>query len=168
MTENISPRCSGFTLMEMLVALAIIAILLTAAVPSVVAPIARAQVDESLAIVEKLQKSVVGFYEANGVLPLDNEAAGLPAPDKLIGNYITSVELRRGAFHIHFGNKANSVLSDKVLTVRAIVVPDSAASPMSWLCAYSQVPKGMLAADQDFTTVSAQYLPVKCRDTSRK
>jgi type IV pilus assembly protein PilA len=165
MTEMRLLRHAGFTLMEMLVVLSIIAILLTAAVPSIVTPIAREQVEESLAIVEKLQLSVVDYYESNGVLPQDNEAAGLPAANKVIGNYITSVELRRGAFHIHFGNKAQTVLQDKVLTVRAIIVPDSAASPMSWLCAYSQVPKGMLAADQDFTTVSAQYLPVKCRNT---
>lgn len=158
----------GFTLMEMLVVLAIIAILLTAAVPSLVTPIAREQVDESLGLLQQIRDHVRDFYVLNGRLPLDNEEAGLPPADKLIGNYVSSMELVRGAFHIHFGNKASAVLQDKVLTVRAITVIGSPGSPMSWLCGYSRKPDGMEAGDQDFTTVSAQYLPVKCRDTSRK
>ncbi|MGH8491632.1 MAG: pilin [Moraxellaceae bacterium] len=166
--EMKTSSAGGFSLMEMLVVLAIIAILLTAAVPSLVAPIAREQVDESLHLVEQIRGRVSDFYAAQGKLPDSNEEAGLPPGNKLIGNYVSSIELVRGAFHIHFGNKASAVLQDKVLTVRAIIVPDYPATPLSWLCGYSQVPRSMQGADQDFTTVSAQYLPVKCRDTSKK
>lgn len=165
---NNKKNTGGFTLMEMLVVLTIIGILLAAAIPSYVTPIAREQVDESLDMVSQVRSHVRDFYLVNGVLPQNNEEAGLPPANKIIGNYVSSIELVRGAFHIHFGNKAISVLNGKVLTVRAITVTGSPGSPLSWLCGYSQKPPGMDAGDQDLTTVAAQYLPVKCRDTTKK
>lgn len=155
---------TGFTLIEMLVVLTMIAILATLAVPAVVSPLAREQVKESLALVEQL-KGPVAFYQASAsVMPVNNAEAGLPPPDKLLGNYVKSIEMENGAFHIAFGNKAVGMLQDKVLTVRAINVAGSPASPISWVCGYSKVPKGMEAAGQNLSTMPATLLPVACRE----
>jgi len=155
---------AGFTLLEMLVVLAMIAIMATLAVPAVVSPMAKDQVRESLALIENLKSPVVFYQASASVMPVKNEEAGLPLPDKLIGNYVKSIELENGAFHIAFGNKAVGMLQDKILTVRAISVEGSPVSPISWVCGYSKVPKGMEAAGQNRSTIPASLLPVACRE----
>lgn len=154
----------GFTLIELVVVLAVIAILATMAIPSHVSSLAREQVRESLEIVEKLKPSVEQARMLTLAMPEDNAAAGLPEPDRLLGNYITSIVLENGALTMTFGNKATSALKDKKLTVRAIAVVDSPASPVSWICGYSRIPDGMWAEGENRTTVAAGLLPVACRD----
>lgn len=158
-------RNSGFTLLEMLVVLTMLAILATMAVPAIVSPMARDQVKESLDLVERLKAKVVLNQMITAVMPANNKEAGIPAADKLIGNYVKSVEFENGAFHIAFGNKAVGVLENKVLTVRAISVVGSPESPVSWVCGYSKVPKGMESAGENRSTVPAKFLPVACRET---
>ncbi len=161
-------RAAGFTLIEMMTVLVILGILLSIAIPSYVLPLAREQVDESLELVGKLKGHVEVYYVMNGKLPFTAEEAGLPPAGKILGNYLKGVDYQNGAFHLKFGNKAVPLLQDKIITVRAITVPGSPASPMSWVCGYSPVPTGMTAGDHDHSSVPAKYLPVKCRDGSRK
>ncbi len=160
-------QAGGFTLMEMMVVLVILGILLSVAIPGYVVPLAREQVDESMELADKLKDRVEAYYVMNGKLPFTAEEAGLPPADKILGNYLKGVGFQNGALHLHFGNKAVPLLQDKVISVRAIIVPDSAGSPLSWTCGYSPVPAGMVAGDQDYTNVPAKYLNVKCRDTRR-
>ncbi|MDP2227539.1 MAG: pilin [Moraxellaceae bacterium] len=157
-------RVTGFTLMEMMVVLAIVAILATIAIPPVVSATAKEQVNESLDLLKRLAPAVELYQLQNGELPANNEEAGLPPPTKLLGNYIDRIELEDGAFHLHFGNKAVSMLKDKVISVRAIVVTGSPASPMSWVCAYSGIPEGMFSPAQNLSTVPQKFLPLRCRD----
>lgn len=153
----------GFSLLELMVVLSIIAILAMVVVPSYVSATAKEQVRESLDIVEKLKARVELLYQHANAMPASNEAAGLPAADKLLGNYVASIELENGAFHILFGSKAVTPLQGKILTVRAITVVDSPASPLSWVCGNSIVPRGMEARGENRTSVPAAMLPVSCR-----
>jgi type IV pilus assembly protein PilA len=153
----------GFTLMEMLVVLAIIAILSLFALPSAEPTVARKQVLESLDLIEDYKKGVVVYFKATLNFPLDNLQAGIPKPEFLIGNFVNKIELQQGAFHIYFGSKAHPGIMDKILTVRPVVVKGSPESPMSWICGYSAVPEGMLAASANKTTIEFKYLPVSCR-----
>lgn len=155
---------TGFSLLELLVVLVMIAILATMAVPAIVSPMARDQVRESLELVGQLKSGVKLYQQTMDVMPADNKEAGIPLPDKLIGNYVKSVELENGAFHIAFGNKAVSLLEGKVLSVRAVSVQGSPESPVAWVCGYSRVPNGMVADAPDRTTVPAKFLPVECRE----
>ncbi len=157
-------RPRGFTLLEMLVVLGIIAILALLAVPAHMNSSGKEQVEESLKLLEILRPKVEAYYAANGRLPLDNADAGLPAPEKLIGNYVTGIQLSSGGFHLRFGNKANGALRDRLLSVRAVIVPESPGSPMSWVCGHSPVPAGMVAPTDNRTTVGLSLLPVHCRD----
>jgi len=145
------------------VVLAIISILAMVAVPSYVSATAKDQVKESLDIVEKLKAQVESFHQNSQAMPLNNEEAGLPASDKLLGNYVKSIELENGAFHVLFGNKAVKPLQGKILTVRAISVVDSPRSPASWVCGYSKVPVGMEAKGENRSTVPFAMLPLSCR-----
>lgn len=83
-----SPR--GFTLIEMAVVLGVIAILATMSLPLYIERNVQQQVKEGVAFAEFMQSGVALAYALTGVLPKDNAAAGLPAPDKIIGNYVTS------------------------------------------------------------------------------
>ncbi len=159
---------AGFSLMELVVVMAIMAILMSIAIPVQVSKRAKDEVKENLELLDRLKPAVRLFHEMHGRLPNSLAEAGLPPANKLIGNYTSRIELQNGAFHIHFGQKAMGVLQDKVLTVRAIVVTGSPASPLSWLCGYSAMPQGMEAGMHDFSSVPAQYLPVQCRDTKAK
>jgi type IV pilus assembly protein PilA len=156
----------GFTLIEMLVVVAIIAILSVMALPSAEPTVARKQVLESLELIEKYKNKLADSFAVTYNFPSNNQEAGIPKPEFLIGNYVDRIDLQQGAFHIHFGSKAHPSIKDKVLTVRPIVVKGSPESPMSWVCGYSVVPAGMLAASANKTTVDQKFLPFTCRDIS--
>ena len=158
----------GFTLIEMLVVVAIIAILSLIALPSAEPTVARKQVLESLDLIEDYKKAVAVYFKATLSFPKDNVEAGIPKPEFLIGNYVDRIELHQGAFHIYFGSKTHPALKDKILTIRPIVVKSSPESPMSWICGYSAIPDGMQAASADKTTVDQKFLPFSCRMMSTK
>ncbi len=153
----------GFTLIEMLVVVAIIAILSVLALPAAEPKVARAQVLESLELIDEYKKSVAVYFKATLNFPKDNLEAGIPKAEFLIGNYVDKIDLLQGAFRIHFGSKAHATLKDKTLTVRPIVVKGSPESPMSWVCGYSAIPEGMLASSLDRTTADPKFLPTYCR-----
>ncbi|ACE82949.1 pilin [Cellvibrio japonicus] len=153
----------GFTLIEMMVVLAIIAIVALMAMPSPDPTLTRKQVSESLELIEDY-KGLVAFYHKTTLKFLsDNQEAGIPEADKLLGNYVDRIELEKGAFHLHFGNKAHPNLKEKWLSVRPVVVKDSPQSPMSWICGNSAVPEGMQAIGDNKTNIDIKDLPLSCR-----
>lgn len=158
-------RCKimkGFTLIEMMVVLAIIAILLTISLPTFESKNLRAQTMESVELTKTLKESVTLFYMSAKKFPRNNLEAGIPKADFLIGNYVQKIELLNGALNITFGNKANAKLKDKVLTIRPMVVKDSPESPISWLCGNSAVPQGMIAVGANDTNIANYLLPMNC------
>jgi type IV pilus assembly protein PilA len=156
-------RQTGFTLIELMIVVAIIGILASIAVPAYQTYTIRAQVTEAFSLASELKGPIQDYRKERGILPLDNAAAGLPAPEKLIGNYVTRVEVTQGAIHVTFGNFVNKALEGQILTLQPIVVTGSPASPMSWRCGYSNVPKGMESVGQNRTNANPQFLPTSCR-----
>jgi type IV pilus assembly protein PilA len=154
----------GFTLIELMVVVSIMGILAAVAIPSYQTYITRAQVTEALVIADELKTSVKDYYKYKGEFPETNSQAGIPDSKFLIGNYVTSIELANGAFHITLGNKVNKNLDGKVLTLRPVVVSGSPASPYSWLCGNSQAVKGMTGVGDNRTDIKEAFLPAACRD----
>ncbi len=156
-------KLHGFTLMEMMVVLAIICILAVFALPIPQDNLSRKQITESIELIEGYKKSVSLFYQTNLEFPNDNEAAEIPKANQLIGNFVTQIELQDGAFHLYLGNKIHTSLKDKVLSIRPIIVNESPSSPISWICGYSRVPEGMMAIGDNLTNVDRKFLPLGCR-----
>lgn len=156
-------RQSGFTLIELMIVVAIIGILASVAIPAYQTYTIRAQVTEAFSLASELKGSIQDYRKERGVLPADNAAAGVPEPDKLIGNYVTRVEISHGAIHVTFGNFVNKLLEGQIVTLQPIIVKGSPASPMSWRCGYRGVPNGMETVGENRTTMAPQFLPASCR-----
>jgi len=152
----------GFTLIEMMVVLAIIAILLTISLPTFESKSLRAQTTESVELIKTLQEKVALFYMSEKKFPRNNIEAGIPKAEFLIGNYVQKIELINGAFNITFGNKANAKLKAKILTIRPLAVKDSPESPISWLCGNSAVPERLIAVGANNTNIPNYLLPMNC------
>jgi type IV pilus assembly protein PilA len=158
-----NPRGDGFSMMEILVVIAIVAILATLAIPSYLDKIVRDQIGEALPLADIAKDPLAASWAALQSFPPDNAAAGLPAPDKIVNNYVSSVLVRNGAIDLTFGNRANGVIKGRVLTLRAAVVEDAPIVPVTWVCGYAKAPEKMTLKSADSTTIDARYLPLKCR-----
>jgi type IV pilus assembly protein PilA len=156
-------RDSGFTLIELMIVVAIIGILAGIAIPAYQSYTVRAQVTEAFSLASELKAPIQEYRKERGMLPADNAAAGLPPPEKLIGNYITRVEVNQGAISVTFGNFVNKTIEGQIVTLQPIVVKGSPASPMSWRCGYRGVPNGMEPVGENRTNMDAKFLPTSCR-----
>jgi type IV pilus assembly protein PilA len=147
----------------MMVVVGIIAILMLMALPSYQDKLVRDQVVEALPLADVAKPPVAAAWSAAQTFPADNAGAGLPAADKIVSNYISSVSVQGGALHLTFGNRANGQIKGKVLTLRPAVVEDAPVVPVAWVCGYAPVPDKMTVKGENRTNVPATYLPFKCR-----
>lgn len=153
----------GFTLIELMIVVAIIALLATLSVPTYQGRMVRAQVEEALQMAEPLQSSIASYYSKYKRFPADNRAAGIPLPPQLVGNFVKSIEVEQGALHIVLGNRINAHADGKVLTLRPALVKGSPASPIAWLCGYAEAVDGMQAESANRTDLSYTFLGPECR-----
>jgi type IV pilus assembly protein PilA len=153
----------GFTLIEMMVVVAVIAILALMAFPTYHDKLVRDQIAEALPLADIVKVPVGASWALLKAFPADNAAAALPPAEKIVSNLVSSMALEAGAIHITFGNRANGTLRGKVLTLRPAVVDDAPIVPVAWVCGFAPVPGNMSAKGANRTDIPANYLPLKCR-----
>lgn len=156
-------RKCGFTIVEMMVVLGIVAILMLMALPSYQDKFIRDQIAEALPLAEIVKGPVAAAWTAGQPFPVDNAAAALPPADKIVNNFISSVAVQDGAIHITFGNRANAQIKGKRLTLRPAVVEDAPIVPVTWVCGNAPAPDKMTVKGENRTDLPASYLPVRCR-----
>ena len=156
-------RNAGFTLMELMVVVGIIAILALLAVPGYQEGMIRDQVNAALPLADIAKAPVAASWGLSQSFPADNAAAGLPAADKIVNNYVSAVLVQNGAIHVSFGNRANALIKGKTLSIRPAVVEEAPVVPVAWVCGNAEVPGKMTAKGENRTDVAANHLPLICR-----
>ena len=152
----------GFTLLEVMIVVALIAILATLALPSKVGQYNQAKIVETIELVDHYKGVIEVFYRSTGNFPRDNQELGLPQPNEIVGNYLEGMLLEDGVMHLSLGQKLPQ-LKGQIISIRPVYVAGSPLSPISWVCGYDAIPQGMIAAGQNRSTVEVSTLPGRCR-----
>lgn len=151
-------RPTGFTLIHLLIVLAVIAILSAMALPLFATNVARQQILNCKPLIDIAKSGVAAYYAKSKALPASNEVANISPADKLIGNYASSVAINGGVITVTFGNNSHASISGKHLTIRPAI---DAVKPgaITWICGAKPVPPGLTVAGSNATDVPRVVLP---------
>jgi type IV pilus assembly protein PilA len=150
-------------MIELLLVIGIVSLLALMSIPGLLEKTARDQVISALSIADIAKAPIAASWAATQTFPNNNAAAALPPADKIVGNYVSAVEVIDGTINITFGNSVSGALKGKVLTLRPAVVTDAPIVPVSWICAAGSVPAKMTVIGANRTSVAPPYLPAACR-----
>ena len=141
------PDQSGFTLIELMIVVAIIAILAAIAVAQYQDYTIRAQVAEGASLAAGAKTSVAEYVQNYGRFAGSNESYGLALPADIRGRYVTELDAAGGIIDVEFGNQAHANISGGHL----LFSPVTHAGSVEWVCNRSN-------------TLNERYVPPACRN----
>jgi type IV pilus assembly protein PilA len=167
----------GFTLIELMIVVAIIGILAAIAIPAYQDYTIRSQVTEGLNLASAIKASVAEFYAQNGRWPTalgPSTTAGTLGMDTTpSGKYVSGLAVSNGTIQITYSGtppfQANANINGQRLDIRPTISGTSAAASngdVVWTCgkkAIVGVDPTAGGATADGTTVISKYLPANCR-----
>ncbi|HHY5318442.1 TPA: pilin [Neisseria meningitidis] len=154
----------GFTLIELMIVIAIVGILAAVALPAYQDYTARAQVSEAILLAEGQKSAVTEYYLNHGIWPGDNSSAGVATSSEIKGKYVEKVEVAKGVITATMlSTGVNKEIQGKKLSLWA----KRQAGSVKWFCGQ---PVQRAKADADAVTAAAnkkidtKHLPSTCRD----
>ncbi|HFA1116770.1 TPA: pilin, partial [Neisseria gonorrhoeae] len=108
----------GFTLIELMIVIAIVGILAAVALPAYQDYTARAQVSEAILLAEGQKSAVTEYYLNHGKWPKDNTSAGVASASDIKGKYVKEVEVKNGVVTAKMASSnVNKEIKDKRLSL---------------------------------------------------
>ncbi|HEZ4880075.1 TPA: pilin [Neisseria meningitidis] len=161
----------GFTLIELMIVIAIVGILAAVALPAYQDYTARAQVSEAILLAEGQKSAVTEYYLNHGEWPSDNSAAGVATSSEIKGKYVKSVTVANGVITAQMASSnVNKEIQGKKLSLWAKRQDGS----VKWFCGLpvqranaNNTAKDAVTADTDTDKkIDTKHLPSTCRDDS--
>lgn len=155
----------GFTLIELMIVVAIIGILAAIAIPAYQNYVIRAQVTEGLSLADAMKTSIAESYMQTGAWPADNAAIGYTGA--VTSKFVSSVTNTGGVITVVFKAPANAAITAggaNTLTIRPATPAAGSNGDISWICSTAAVPAGLTAVGAvSASEILAQYRPSSCR-----
>ncbi|HEZ6968758.1 TPA: pilin [Neisseria meningitidis] len=159
----------GFTLIELMIVIAIVGILAAVALPAYQDYTARAQVSEAILLAEGQKSAVTEYYLNHGIWPGDNSSAGVATSSEIKGKYVEKVEVAKGVIT---ATMASSNVNNEIKGKKLSLWAKRQAGSVKWFCGQ---PVQRAKADADAVTaatangngkIDTKHLPSTCRDAA--
>ncbi|MBH6060573.1 pilin [Neisseria meningitidis] len=157
----------GFTLIELMIVIAIVGILAAVALPAYQDYTARAQVSEAILLAEGQKSAVTEYYLNHGIWPGDNNSAGVATSTDIKGKYVKEVKVEKGVITAEMKSSGvNKEIQGKKLSLWAKRQDGS----VKWFCGQPvtrDANNAVTAATANGNgKIDTKHLPSTCRDAA--